>query len=491
MKCSSHTHKKAREVNQPICVVLARPMDQTDPCLLRIDGVNMLVATLRELKQRELFSHILVSIPQTVPESLLGPLKAEGITVVTSQYEEPQRRLLECMENHKAEVATVLTAYSLFIDIESLTQSLDLVRRGEADAVYAQDVIAPKFFMIINRCGAKKLASNLPRPVSPFAFPGKLEQLADNDLRPPTPCTDIEGAGERFLWELLFAGERCAIPADVLKRFMVVTPVKERLNKASYLRFITSEYGISDASSLEKPLETMEPWDSSLRLGMHINYAGALAEHFPENRGAALEIGHGKTGITAQLVGIAFDQTFGVDLLKHSEDGIDAARKFLSALSTQKAGLLPVEGMPDATPSFLNCRLEEAEMESHSIDFCFSRMVLEHVDNIPTMSQELARVMKPGGVMIHEIGLQDHQDLSHIHFEFLKHSPEAWAKMHKGTNLLRINDFVDLWESMGFACEIIKRDMRIVRPDSIHSCWDGYSDEDLYCYRAVIKSIKR
>ena len=74
-------------------------------------------------------------------------------------------------------------------------------------------------------------------------------------------------------------------------------------------------------------------------------------------------------------------------------------------------------------------------MESGSVDFCFSRMVMEHVDDVPALSVELSRVMGPGGVMVHEIGFQDHEDLSYIHFEFLKHSREEWAGMNKSTNL--------------------------------------------------------
>ena len=41
----------------------------------------------------------------------------------------------------------------------------------------------------------------------------------------------------------------------------------------------------------------------------------------------ALEIGHGKTGTTAQLVGMAFEQTIGVDLLKHSQAEIEVVIK--------------------------------------------------------------------------------------------------------------------------------------------------------------------
>ena len=60
-------------------------------------------------------------------------------------------------------------------------------------------------------------------------------------------------------------------------------------------------YGIRDISALNGLLERMAPIESSLRLAMHINYAKSLAAHFPENRGTALEIGHGKTASPRSL----------------------------------------------------------------------------------------------------------------------------------------------------------------------------------------------
>ena len=56
---------------------------------------------------------------------------------------------------------------------------------------------------------------------------------------------------------------------------------------------------------------------------------------------------------------------------------------------------------------------------------------------------------------------------------------------------MRINDFVSLWEDLGFQVEVLSRAVRVVRPDRVHTCWMSYKDEDLYCYEAVIKAVKR
>jgi SAM-dependent methyltransferase len=443
------------------------------------------------LLKHDLFSEVIFSVHKSIPMPLLKELKQQGFPVAVSTHDQPQHRLLECMENKNANVAAVLNAYSILMDYKALRNCLALVIENKADAVYAEDVIAPKFFMALNHKASKALANAIPRPIPPFVFAEKLNQIKTFGLRKPVPYSGIETPDERFLWELLFAGERCAIPKDFVERFISKTPTADRLSRHSFHKFITREYGLDDTSFLVEGLNKIAPWEPSLRIAMHINYAKELAAHFPKNTGTALEIGHGKTGMTAQLVGMAFNKTIGVDLMKHSDDGINAAKEFLSLLSEKAPAVLPRKNTINSAPQFLNCRLEEAELEPESVDFCFSRVVLEHIDNMPTLSRELGRIMRPGGVMIHEIGLQDHEDLSHIHFDFLRHSPEEWATMKKSTNLLRVNDFIKLGEESGFSCQVLKRDVRIVRPDSLHPCWDGYADEDLYCHRVVIKSTKK
>lgn len=269
----------------PICVVLARPMNAADPCLMQAGGGNALVRVLRKLQQQGLFSEILFSVPDSTPKHLVELLRKEGIPVVVSIHEQPQRRLLESMQKEQADVAAVLSSYSLLLDMDSLKRSLRAVQRGEADAVFTQDVIAPKHFMILTKNMATALADEVPRPIPPFVFADKMALLNADNIRKPVACEGIESPDERFLWELLFAGEPCAIPQAVYTRFLSHTADGERLDKASFRRFILQEYGLNNSTFLTRELTRMEPWDSSLRLAMHINYARSLADYFPLHRG--------------------------------------------------------------------------------------------------------------------------------------------------------------------------------------------------------------
>lgn len=476
---------------RPVCIVLARPTSGNDPCLMQAGGGNALAQTLHDLAEAEVVSRSVLSVPDVVPAGILAELREQGFDLEVSGHDQPQRRLLEVMEALEAETAVVLTSYSLLPDAQGLAEACRTVAEGRADMVFADEVIPPKFFMAVNRRAVEALAGTVARPVPPFVFPAKLAESERGGSLTIQSLRGLEGSGERFLWELLFAGKPNALPAPVFERFFAGCPAERRFDRAAYLSFILGEYGLEDTARLEAGLSRMNRWEPSIRLAMHINYARSLALHFPENRGTALEIGHGRTGMTAQLVGLAFARTMGVDLFKHSGEGIVAARDFLSYLAESGLAPVPVFEGETAPPEFINSRLEEAGLETGSIDFCFSRMVLEHIDNMPILARELARIMRPGGVMVHEIGTQDHEDLSHIHFEFLRHSPEEWAALGKGTNLLRPCDFVSLFEDAGFDCEIVERDVRIVRPKKLHSCWEGYADEDLYCPRVVIKSTRR
>lgn len=478
-------------MSRPLCIVLARPTGGSDPCLMQAGGGNALVRTLADLSEAGVVSRSVLSVPDVVPGGILAELGAQGFDVTVSGHDQPQRRLLEVMDALEVETAVVLTSYSLLPDAEALADACRTIAEGRADFVYADEVIPPKFFMAVTRQAVEKLADSVRRPVPPFVFPAKLAESGRDGSLAIQPLRGLEESGERFLWELLSAGKPNALPAPVFERFLAGCPPGKRFDRNAFRSFILGEYGLDNTAQLEAGLERMSRWEPSIRLAMHINYARSLAAYFPETRGAALEIGHGRTGMTAQLVGLAFAKTKGVDLFKHSVDGIEAARDFLAYLAESGLAPVPVFEGETAPPEFINSRLEEAGLESGAIDFCFSRMVLEHIDNMPILARELARIMRPGGVMMHEIGTQDHEDLSHIHFEFLRHSPEEWAAMNKGTNLLRPSDFVSLFDEAGFDCEIIERDVRIVRPKKLHACWEGYAEEDLYCPRVVIKSTRR
>jgi SAM-dependent methyltransferase len=73
---------------------------------------------------------------------------------------------------------------------------------------------------------------------------------------------------------------------------------------------------------------------------------------------------------------------------------------------------------------------------NESIDIIFSNAVFEHIqikDLVPT-TEAMWRVLKPGGYMIHEVDLRDHQYYFHHNYAFYKYSFTEWDELTKIAN---------------------------------------------------------
>jgi len=71
------------------------------------------------------------------------------------------------------------------------------------------------------------------------------------------------------------------------------------------------------------------------------------------------------------------------------------------------------------------------QLQDHSIDLVFSFAVLEHVPQrvVHELAEESRRILKPGGLAVHYIGMQDHyarQGSGITTVNFLKYSPRLW-----------------------------------------------------------------
>lgn len=92
-----------------------------------------------------------------------------------------------------------------------------------------------------------------------------------------------------------------------------------------------------------------------------------------------------------------------------------------------------------------------------SVDYVFSRAVLEHVPprHIPGLLLAISRVLKPGGLMANIIDNSDHfqhQDKSIPRLNFLKFSPMTWTIICALTdqqNRLRHSDYRQMFSSSG------------------------------------------
>ena len=92
------------------------------------------------------------------------------------------------------------------------------------------------------------------------------------------------------------------------------------------------------------------------------------------------------------------------------------------------------------------------------VDLVFSQAVLEHVRlrEFATLTREMRRVLKAGGVASHQIDLKDHlaASLNHLRFSERTWESEFMARSGFYTNRLRRTDIVRLFEAAGFATHV-------------------------------------
>jgi len=123
-------------------------------------------------------------------------------------------------------------------------------------------------------------------------------------------------------------------------------------------------------------------------------------------------------------------------------------------------------------------------LPDESFDMVLSLAVLEHVTNMPDLTDDLWRLLKPGGVMFHVVDYRDH------YFRYPYHcllwSAKTWSRFLDPGDLprWRIGDHVHFFARKGFDTRILKasaRDSEFLRiKDRIHPEFTSrYSEEDL------------
>lgn len=132
-------------------------------------------------------------------------------------------------------------------------------------------------------------------------------------------------------------------------------------------------------------------------------------------------------------------------------------------------------------PSGLSGLYEEA-------DLVVSRAVLEHVNNLPASFADMYKVLRKGGLAVHEIDLKSHG----LHYanplDFLTWPSNLWSWMysHKGVpNRLRVNHYREALAATNFTIISMQstllaeeQDVESVRP-YLAEPFENISDEDL------------
>lgn len=127
-----------------------------------------------------------------------------------------------------------------------------------------------------------------------------------------------------------------------------------------------------------------------------------------------------------------------------------------------------------------------AHLDDQSVDFCFSNAVLEHIPkkDMALLARELKRVLRPGGICVHRVDLQDHLSgqLNNLRF-----SEEVWeSRLFRNagfyTNRIRYAEMVALFEQAGFVCNvprIINWDQLPIPRGRMDKPFRSLPDEDL------------
>lgn len=128
-----------------------------------------------------------------------------------------------------------------------------------------------------------------------------------------------------------------------------------------------------------------------------------------------------------------------------------------------------------------------------SYDLVLSNAVLEHVQDLPGVARECARVLAPGGLAIHQIDLRDHRDFSRPR-DFLSYSDASWKEFLEDrpfeyTNRVRLSGAVEAFRSQGLeVLEVFVNDRRPLDPgerESFDPEFREASQEDLEALGAL------
>lgn len=480
------------------CIVLARPMTVNDPCLSEFGGRYVFRQILDGLVEQGIAGSAILSLPSHVPEEILDCLGLwHGIQVITGQ-ESPHKRLWDVFRDLRLETALVLTPYCCLLRKDWIVRASSVVREGSCDAVFLEKPMAFQWFAVMNRRCARLLSQADGEGVPPFLF---CDLLKKN----PT-AVDIEiqnnrdGKAERFVLATLFAGERAMIPSELMGHFLDRTEKRCWFASDALARLTCGVIDRESWPDIRERLSIEDERDLDLWASQIHFLRKVLQPNLPDRGGRFLELGSGPLPLMSCLLLGHFREGISIEPFFFDRDRLTKTIRLGQDLSRLLPGLAGLQNHgrtmshEDAEKVvFHDSSLETLGVENESVDFCFSRNVFEHVQDVDSISRELFRILKPGAMMIHRIDFRDHRscgDAVYVHFDFLKYSGNQWRRMGFGTNLWRINDFIRLWEMTGFLVEVVSRETRKMRVEGLHESWADYDPEDLFCYDAVIKAIK-
>lgn len=144
-------------------------------------------------------------------------------------------------------------------------------------------------------------------------------------------------------------------------------------------------------------------------------------------------------------------------------------------------------------------------LPENSVDVHYSINVLEHVpaSEIRRILREAMRVMRPGGVLLHQVAPSDHfshTDKSILAINCLKFSQSQWWMLAGNRcmyqNRMRLTDYLDLFREAGFVIEetttsIEDRSLAALQNGfAVHPDFASHSPEVLATVQIIVKARK-
>ncbi|MCD4781117.1 MAG: methyltransferase domain-containing protein [Candidatus Omnitrophica bacterium] len=128
--------------------------------------------------------------------------------------------------------------------------------------------------------------------------------------------------------------------------------------------------------------------------------------------------------------------------------------------------------------------------DDESLKCIFSFHVLEHVssENVEHLVSNMYRLLKPGGFLIHQIGIDDH--LAHYDTRvspknYIRYSDETWLKKYENVvqyfNRLQVSDWLSIFNQQGFILKEKITETCTIDNLDIDEQYARYSKEDLAC----------
>lgn len=475
------------------CVSLLRPMSESCPSLLKDGDVHLYPMILGELLAQGVFSDLVLSVSPDTPGRFVDMVSSWGFDVEVGKVSLPHLRLADLARARGWDKVCCISAYSCFFDKAFLARALDAVSGGEFDFTGSEAALSNMEFCIHTPASLDFLRSVKARPLV-ASKPQAIARSAPDDLRPAL-FQDACTLSEKLLWLLTYAGDTGTMPADFIRGFYASTPRGQWFDRGAredhVLRYFKAPAIDWADAVLRGHFQSVIPLE---QLAGQLRWIERFDAELPASGDRFVELGFGDIPLISYIMSFRFREVVAFEPNKPFRFDERRVAELLSAL-----GPLLAHRDSNASrggPSDISVHaayLEDLRLESASVDCCISKMVFEHVQDVEAVSRELRRILKPGGMMLHEIGLNDHTGgtSSGAHFDFLRYSRQQWTEPWRGTNLMRVNDFVDLWESMGFDVTVSRKVVASNIPTAVHASWFSYRLEDLLCQTAVIKAVKK